>query len=519
MDKRFVILLVLSAIIYGSNFWAYPIYILDEAKNAACAMEMSQRGDWIVPTFNNELRMDKPPLHYFFMMASYKVFGVNAFSARLFSVLMGVFTVLVLYLFVKRILNESIAFYSSLIMIASLQMMIQFHLAVPDPYLIFFISLGALSFFYAYHYEKAFFYYLFYFSIAMAFMSKGPVAIVLPALSILLYVISRKEFNIKIFSKIHFWTGSLLFLILIAPWWIAIAVETNGAWIQGFLFEHNVNRFAHTMEGHRSIPGLALVIVFAGLLPLSVFLPQAVVIAWSDRIKSPFLLFSLIICLVFILFFSISRTILPSYPAPCIPFGAVLLAYFINAILTGERKASGTAVSGIFLVLLSIALPIAGYFILKNDLILADLKNMSFYLIVISAGAIIGFFFLWRKEYSKAIFSYLTSYSIAGLLLLYFVMPRLMNKNPVSLSLSSILSSGKVIVAYKATNPAYTFNLKKPLQTIQSREELQLFLKANPHLIVLTRESHLQGLEELGFKIIMKGKDLFENPTTVVMEN
>jgi hypothetical protein len=29
----------------------------------------------------------------------------------------------------------------------------------------------------------------------------------------------------------------------------------------------------------------------------------------------------------------------------------------------------------------------------------------------------------------------------------------------------------------------------------------------------------MQGLERLGFKIVKKGKDLFENPTTVVLEN
>ncbi len=74
-----------------------PIYILDEAKNAQCAREMLQHNDWVVPTFNGELRTDKPVLHYYFMMIAYKVFGINEFSARFFSAILGVLTVIITY--------------------------------------------------------------------------------------------------------------------------------------------------------------------------------------------------------------------------------------------------------------------------------------------------------------------------------------------------------------------------------------------------------------------------------------
>ncbi len=78
---------------------AAPIYILDEAKNAQCAREMLQKQDFIVPTFNGELRTDKPVLHYYFMMAAYSIFGVNEFAARFFSVILGCLTVLLTYFF------------------------------------------------------------------------------------------------------------------------------------------------------------------------------------------------------------------------------------------------------------------------------------------------------------------------------------------------------------------------------------------------------------------------------------
>jgi 4-amino-4-deoxy-L-arabinose transferase-like glycosyltransferase len=52
MQLRFYIIVALSIVVYGSNLGGFSIYILDEAKNASCAMEMMQRGDLVVPTFN-----------------------------------------------------------------------------------------------------------------------------------------------------------------------------------------------------------------------------------------------------------------------------------------------------------------------------------------------------------------------------------------------------------------------------------------------------------------------------------
>ncbi len=102
MNRNLVVLLVLSAAVYSANTWKTSVYVLDEARNAGCAMEMYQRNDWVVPTFNGELRTDKPPLHYYLMQLSYRAFGISAFSARLYSVIMGMLTVLTIYFFRQK---------------------------------------------------------------------------------------------------------------------------------------------------------------------------------------------------------------------------------------------------------------------------------------------------------------------------------------------------------------------------------------------------------------------------------
>ena len=82
--QNFLIVFSISLFLCLIGSWAYPIYILDEAKNAEAAREMLVHSEFIVPKFNRLLRTDKPPLHYYFMILGYKLFGVNAFGARFF---------------------------------------------------------------------------------------------------------------------------------------------------------------------------------------------------------------------------------------------------------------------------------------------------------------------------------------------------------------------------------------------------------------------------------------------------
>src|SRR3982751_4269775 len=81
-NRSFLWILAVATLLLFCRLNAPPIYILDEARNAQCAKEMMERNDWIVPTFNGELRPHKPPLHYYFMQIAYQTFGMNAFAAR-----------------------------------------------------------------------------------------------------------------------------------------------------------------------------------------------------------------------------------------------------------------------------------------------------------------------------------------------------------------------------------------------------------------------------------------------------
>ena len=62
--------------------WAMPLIDPDEPRYASTARDMVLNGNWIVPHFNGVPRINKPPLFYWTIAISYKLFGINEFSAR-----------------------------------------------------------------------------------------------------------------------------------------------------------------------------------------------------------------------------------------------------------------------------------------------------------------------------------------------------------------------------------------------------------------------------------------------------
>src|SRR5947207_13347847 len=100
LDHRaahYLLLLVVTCRMTLPNLGVPSLWDVDEGHNAEAAREMLDSGNWIVPTFNYQLRVDKPALLYWLQIFAYRSFGVNEFSARLPSALAGLVTILMAY--------------------------------------------------------------------------------------------------------------------------------------------------------------------------------------------------------------------------------------------------------------------------------------------------------------------------------------------------------------------------------------------------------------------------------------
>ena len=80
--RNSVLLFFGSVLFHLAGTWSLPLIDRDEPRFAEASREMIQRADFVVPHFNNQLRLDKPPLAYWAQVASYRIFGESDFSAR-----------------------------------------------------------------------------------------------------------------------------------------------------------------------------------------------------------------------------------------------------------------------------------------------------------------------------------------------------------------------------------------------------------------------------------------------------
>lgn len=500
---------MLAIIVYGWNFWGTSIYMLDEAKNAGSAAEMIRRGDYFVPTFNGEFH-DKPALQYFFMIAGYELFGVNSFGARIFSVIMGILSVMSIYWFSEKIFGKRTALFASLIYIASLQMAVQFRLAVPDPYLLFCLTTAWFCFYLGYKNNDAKMLYGFYALIGLAFLAKGPIAFALPGLSILIFLISRRELTMRRLLDLRLVQGSLLTLAIALPWYIASGIVTDWEWPRYFFFTHNIDRYVNTFEGHGGFPFDVVVIALAALLPSSVLAPQAIALAIRQRKENSFFVLALSICAGVLGFFFFSKTVLPSYPAPCIPFLAIILGYYI-----AQQKTStvGIRISAVVAIVICLAIPVAGYIALLQDPLLAALAYRWPVFLAAPVGASIAMYFIMKNNVASAVYAWTGSFMILLVLVFTWLFPQIDAQNPVAKS-KDILKGE--LAYYRRVNSAYIFDHGKPIEKLETPEDVKEFVREHPNAMIISTARDIEEAQLDGIRIIFRSKDLFETPESVI---
>jgi len=498
------------------------IYILDEAKNSEAAREMMVYGEFFKPTFNNVIRTDKPPFHYFFMMLGYKLFGVNAFGARFFSAVFGAFTILSTYLFTKKHLGQSVAKITFWILIASFYFVQEFHLAVPDPYLIFWVSLTFFCYIDFYITKEKNILGLLYFAIGCGMLTKGPVALVLPGLIAVIHLIILKNFNLKTILSYKIFLGLLLAFFIAVPWFYWAHLNTDGVFTEGFFLKHNINRFQNKMEGHGGVFLITIGYVVLGMFPFSFWLFRSLFESFKQKRANAFVFFCGLAVFIFVSFFAISSTKLPNYTMPCYPLIAVLLAWFFNQFALPKLKKDSFKLKNLewgFLIVISTALPIAGYFGLTLEKQLNDLSWVAFLIAFVPLGVFWAYYKFMNKKFVLSFKILVVTFVLLGMVLFGAIFPILTKQTPVE-KYKEVIGEHTPVVIYKRFDASFPINFNKTFPVIQNIEGLEVFFNQHPNGVVMTnlrRRSQIQVLED-HYKLILKHKSLFENHTTRVYQ-
>ena len=82
MHKNQWYIFLFIIVILIMNNWSIPLWDQDEAAYAGFGYIMNESGNWLVPNFMYSDVHRKPPLHFWNIALSYKLFGYNEFAVR-----------------------------------------------------------------------------------------------------------------------------------------------------------------------------------------------------------------------------------------------------------------------------------------------------------------------------------------------------------------------------------------------------------------------------------------------------
>ena len=214
-------LLALAAVLHvGTAAWG-DLYDGVEGQVAGGAREMIRSNAWLVPTNNGVPQLDTPPLAYWTVAVSYKIFGVRPTAARLPIALAVMGTVALTFLIGERLAGYWRGFAAGLIYLCSAGTFILGRLVAPDNLLALFATAAIYCAIRGYQRQKfrRIWFTIFWVLAALATLARGPVALLSLAGTIALLSIFFREARLRFAGLLH-WTNLLLFLAIVLPWFV-----------------------------------------------------------------------------------------------------------------------------------------------------------------------------------------------------------------------------------------------------------------------------------------------------------
>jgi 4-amino-4-deoxy-L-arabinose transferase len=319
-----IIVVIFLVSLFQLNSWG--ITETSEARYAQISKEMFESGNYIHPTKMGIYHYHKPPLTYYITALGYHIFGVNEFAIRFFlslalliQLVLVYKTALLLFKDQKTSLLAVVLYISTPLVLASARNL------TTDTYLNTFILMSV--YFWLRYLDNKKFFFLFYLSLALGFLTKGPLVFI----PIIVFQLCWYYFNsIKIKLSTYDILGIILFFVC-SGWWYLIIIKENPIIWDYFIKNQLYGRMATKNAFSRGKPFW----YYFAFIPLSL-LPWVVYVFFSFAQKKTDVAIStkkkalLVSFLIIILIFSIFKTKLIFYILPSLFF---LILYCSNHLI------------------------------------------------------------------------------------------------------------------------------------------------------------------------------------------
>jgi 4-amino-4-deoxy-L-arabinose transferase-like glycosyltransferase len=349
-------IVLIASIVYLGCIISPPSLMDDvDAVQAQVARNMFTSGNYVIEQIDGILKMDKAPLIYWTIAASYKIFGVHDWSARIPVALSAIACCWIAAIFGIWAFGKRAGFYAGLCMATCVGLFLFTRILIPDAMLTFVVALSLWAFLRALDqnekHPRAWAAVLAA-SLGVAFLLKSLVGVAFPVMIAIVYLALRRQlFSLQTWKRLRPFTGALIALAIGVPWHVFATLQnppylvwtfhSQAGQYHGFFWSYFMNeqvlRFLNLRypRDYDTVPRAAFWLLhLVWLFPWSVYLPAIAKLSFKpadneDRAGCTRLM-ALCWMGVILIFFTFSTTqeyySMPAYPAFALLLGAAMAA-------------------------------------------------------------------------------------------------------------------------------------------------------------------------------------------------
>ncbi|MGA9574778.1 MAG: phospholipid carrier-dependent glycosyltransferase [Lysobacterales bacterium] len=532
------ILILICAVLWFGTLGQRDLFDPDEGRYAGIPAAMVDSGDWLTPRLNDIKYFEKPALQYWGTAVFFELFGKSNATARLWTALLGFSAALFSMFVASRLYGPRAAIYTFLLCISYLMVVAFGHYLTLDMALSGFLVIGIGSLVIAQSggsSEKQTRNWMLvgWAALALATLTKGLVAIVLPAGAVVVYSLWQRDW--RLWKRLHLFKGILLYLLITAPWFIAVSIA-NPEFARFFFIHEHWERYTsevHSREGpiYYFVPYLLLGVcpwLFSSLRslvsPAFKWLPDKPGLFDPERFMWTFIV-------VTFCFYSIGQSKLPGYILPILP---------VIAILSGVRIASDKQLNADRWVMLfaAIAFLAGAFFVVRLASGFYPVEQWSSYRPwIIGSGLLLLLSFvvlsLHKVEQLHAFAAAAVLSLAAGLLIISGAnsLAESRSSKVVADVISETLPAGAPVFSFQYYPEAAVFYLGRPVTIVEYEGELAMGVRIEPEKFIKTQDEFLQKWRTLDQAAVvvklnrlknlkvdeLNGRVVYKGPKTMVI--
>ena len=501
--RRFAVVLALALPVYFIFLGANSVWDTNEAFYVETPRQMIRSGDYVNPSFNGQPRFNKPVLSYWIVAGLYRALGDSVTVERIGIALGALAIVLAAFLIGSALRSRLVGVLAALIVATAPRFVWFARKIFIDVYLATFtsIALAGFALAQAQPQKRRRYLVLMYVALGLGVLTKGPVAIAIPGLVCLLWLLTERRLGeIRQLMPLR---GLATVLAIVLPWYIAVYLQHGWQYITSFLVEENLERYATTAmaPGDRNV-AFYIPVLLGELFP------------WAPLVLSPLLGIAAAVrsrrsraasagpaldrllwwwIVAFVVVFSLSRTKQDLYIFPIVPAVAALVAAALADSFAGRPapllSALFVSVSGLCVAAAAVLAwlfgPTAGYYALP--------EARPYALVLGLTGLTAGVLWLTTRR-RAAVLALAAGFVAVDYLFVGLVLPAVERTKPVPplvRTLAAEAAPGAKLGAFNMGLQSFVYYADRgPVEEIGSPEQAQAFF-AGP------REAWaLMGIEE-----------------------